>query len=176
MENAEIKKKYWLRYYFIDLFGSTFLLNTFLNTKDPKELNDFVKNIMIPYKENEQEIKLKYQLNMIKEREKETDTKYQELKKIKKNLHKLSFTNDLVKENINLSKNIYKKLDKDNKSFFGSNFINLHDIINFKRNQNEIEEPEVSNNKDNIHEKQKYPRKGSDSDLSDMDINVETIV
>ena len=66
MENAEIKKKYWLRYYFIDLFGSTFLLNTFLNTKDPKELNDFVKNIMIPYKENEQEIKLKYQLNMIK--------------------------------------------------------------------------------------------------------------
>jgi len=178
MENAEIKKKYWLRYYFIDLFGSTFLLNTFLNTKDPKELNDFVKNIMIPYKENEQEIKLKYQLNMIKEREKETDTKYQELKKIKKNLDKLSFTNDLVKENINLSKNIYKKLDKDNKSFFGSNFINLHDIINFKRNQNEneIEEPEVSNNKDNIHEKQKYPRKGSDSDLSDMDINVETIV
>jgi phosphatidylglycerophosphate synthase len=178
MENAEIKKKYWLRYYFIDLFGSTFLLNTFLNTKDPKELNDFVKNIMIPYKENEQEIKLKYQLNMIKEREKETDTKYQELKKIKKNLDKLSFTNDLVKENINLSKNIYKKLDKDNKSFFGSNFINLHDIINFKRNQNEneIEEPEVYNNKDNIHEKQKYPRKGSDSDLSDMDINVETIV
>jgi phosphatidylglycerophosphate synthase len=178
MENAEIKKKYWLRYYFIDLFGSTFLLNTFLNTKDPKELNDFVKNIMIPYKENEQEIKLKYQLNMIKEREKETDTKYQELKKIKKNLDKLSFTNDLVKENINLSKNIYKKLDKDNKSFFGSNFINLHDVINFKRNQNEneIEEPEVYNNKDNIHEKQKYPRKGSDSDLSDMDINVETIV
>jgi phosphatidylglycerophosphate synthase len=174
MENAEIKKKYWLRYYFIDLFGSTFLLNTFLNTKDPKELNEFVKNIMIPYKENEQEIKLKYQLNMLKEREKETDTKYQELKKVKKNLDKLSLTNDLVKENINLSKNIYKKLDKDNKSFFSSNFINLHDVLKYKssQNENEIEQEGIDKN----NEMQKYPRKGSDSDLSDMDINVETIV
>jgi hypothetical protein len=129
---------------------------------------------MIPYKENEQEIKLKYQLNMLKEREKETDTKYQELKKVKKNLDKLSLTNDLVKENINLSKNIYKKLDKDNKSFFGSNFINLHDVLNYKssQNENEIEQEGIDKN----NEIQKYSRKGSDSDLSDMDINVETIV
>jgi hypothetical protein len=182
MENAEIKKKYWLRYYFIDLFGSTFLLNTFLNTKDPKELNDFVKNIMVPYKESEQEVKLKYQLNMIKEREKETDAKYQELKKIKQNLDKLSFTNELVKENINLSKNIYKKLDKEKdnntKNYFSSSLINLRDMIYVDKNITEKndckEQLEIMFEDD--EEIQKYPRKGSDSDLSDMDINVETIV
>ena len=36
MENAEIKKKYWLRYYFIDLFGSTFLLNTFKHKRSKR--------------------------------------------------------------------------------------------------------------------------------------------
>lgn len=188
MENAEIKKKYWLRYYFIDLFGSTFLLNTFLNTKDPKELNDFVKNIMIPYKESEQEIKLKYQLKIIKEREKETDIKYQELKKIKQNLNKLSLTNDLVRENINLSKNIYKKVDKEKnkerdkdnntKNYFSSRFINLRDMIYGDKNKTEKMDckEQVEINFEDDEEIQKYPRKGSDSDLSDMDINVETTV
>jgi len=188
MENAEIKKKYWLRYYFIDLFGSTFLLNTFLNTKDPKELNDFVKNIMVPYKESEQEIKLKYQLKIIKEREKETDIKYQELKKIKQNLNKLSLTNDLVRENINLSKNIYKKVDKEKnkerdkenntKNYFSSRLINLCDMIYGDKNKTEKNDckEQVEINFEDDEEIQKYPRKGSDSDLSDMDINVETIV
>jgi len=188
MENAEIKKKYWLRYYFIDLFGSTFLLNTFLNTKDPKELNDFVKNIMVPYKESEQEIKLKYQLKIIKEREKETDIKYQELKKIKQNLNKLSLTNDLVRENINLSKNIYKKVDKEknkerdnennSKNYFSSRLINLRDMICVNKNKTEKNDckEQVEINFEDEEEIQKYPRKGSDSDLSDMDINVETIV
>lgn len=179
MENAEIKKKYWLRYYFIDLFGSTFLLNTFLNTKDPKELNDFVKNIMVPYKENEQEVKLKYQLNMIKEREKETDIKYQELKKIKKNLNALSLTNDLVKENINWSKNIYKKLDKENKNYFTSKFIDLRDLVTGNKSttekRNDKEDIEINIDNDENHDT-KFKRKGSDSDFSDMDINVETIV
>ena len=188
MENAEIKKKYWLRYYFIDLFGSTFLLNTFLNTKDPKELNDFVKNIMVPYKESEQEIKLKYQLKIIKEREKETDIKYQELKKIKQNLNKLSLTNDLVRENINLSKNIYKKVDKEKnkerdkenntKNYFSSKLINLRTMIYGDKNKTEKNDckEQVEINFEDDEEIQKYPRKGSDSDLSDMDINVETIV
>jgi len=179
MENAEIKKKYWLRYYFIDLFGSTFLLNTFLNTKDPKELNDFVKNIMVPYKENEQEVKLKYQLNMIKEREKETDIKYQELKKIKKNLNALSLTNDLVKENIVLSKNIYKKLDKENKNYFTSKFIDLRDLVSGNKSTNEKREHKEGieiNIDDDENNDSKFKRKGSDSDFSDMDINVETIV
>lgn len=179
MENAEIKKKYWLRYYFIDLFGSTFLLNTFLNTKDPKELNEFVKNIMVPYKENEQEVKLKYQLNMIKEREKETDIKYQELKKIKKNLNTLSLTNDLVKENIVLSKNIYKKLDTENKNYFTSKFIDLRDLVTGNSKTTEKKEDKETieiNIDDGENHDIKFKRKGSDSDFSDMDINVETIV
>lgn len=183
MENAEIKKKYWLRYYFIDLFGSTFLLNTFLNTKDPKELNDFVKNIMVPYKENEKEVKLKQQLNALKEKEKETDIKYKELKKLRKNLNSIniSATNDLIKENIMLSKNIYTKVDKDNSTKFGSNLINLFDISKYRNKYNEnleinLDDNGNGNGNEILPEKHIYQRKGSDSDFSDMDINVVTTV
>jgi len=183
MENAEIKKKYWLRYYFIDLFGSTFLLNTFLNTKDPKELNDFVKNIMVPYKENEKEVKLKQQLNALKEKEKETDIKYKELKKLRKNLNSIniSATNDLIKENITLSKNIYTKIDKDNSTKFGSNLINLFDISKYRNKYNEnleinLDDNGNGNGNEILPEKHIYQRKGSDSDFSDMDINVVTTV
>jgi len=137
---------------------------------------------MVPYKESEQEIKLKYQLKIIKEREKETNTKYQELKKIKQNLNKLSLTNDLVRENINLSKNIYKKVDKERdnenntKSFFSPRLINLRDMFfGNKTEKNDCKE-QVEINFEDDEEIQKYPRKGSDSDLSDMDMNVETIV
>lgn len=180
MENAEIKKKYWLRYYFIDLFGSTFLLNTFLNTKDPKELNDFVKNIMVPYKENEKEVKLKQQLNALKEKEKETDIKYKELKKLRKNLNSIniSATNDLIKENIMLSKNIYTKVDKDNhSSSIGSKFISLFDVSSLSLSKNKDNKNDaVKNNDEQMQENRNYQRKGSDSDLSDMDINVVTTV
>jgi phosphatidylglycerophosphate synthase len=183
MENAEIKKKYWLRYYFIDLFGSTFLLNTFLNTKDPKELNDFVKNIMVPYKENEKEVKLKQQLNALKEKEKETDIKYKELKKLRKNLNSINInaTNDLIKENIMLSKNIYTKVDKDNSTKFGSNLINLFDISKYRNKYNEnleinLDDNGNGNGNEILPEKHIYQRKGSDSDFSDMDINVVTTV
>jgi phosphatidylglycerophosphate synthase len=178
MENAEIKKKYWLRYYFIDLFGSTFLLNTFLNTKDPKELNDFVKNIMVPYKENEKEVKLKQQLNALKEKEKETDIKYKELKKLRKNLNSINInaTNDLIKENIMLSKNIYTKVDKDSNSSMGSKFISLFDVSSLSKNKDKKEAVKINDDDEPLQEKLRYQRKGSDSDFSDMDINVVTTV
>ena len=194
MENAEIKKKYWLRYYLIDLFGSTFLLNTFLNTKDPKELNEFIKNIMVPYKENDQVIKLQNQLNMIKEKEKETNKKFNELKENNKVLEKLNksnlqSTNNLIKQNIGLSKNIYNKIEKggfgvknDAKLNNFSKIISLFDITGSNgdadKNANDIIDvnSNINYNNEYYDENKNYYRKGSDSELSDMDINVETKV
>jgi len=193
MENAEIKKKYWFRNYIIGLFGSTFLLDTFLNTKDPKELNEFVISIMNPYKKDDMDIKIKAQLDKIKEKEEANEKKYNELKKIKKNLDELSIknfkiTNELIHENINLSKNIYDKIEQGivchntpKKTRF-RRFISLFDVGNSEKNiekeDNTIGDFNNTNNKyhDVFENQSYYNRKNSDSDFSDMDINVETKV
>jgi hypothetical protein len=194
MENAEVKKKYWLRNYIIGLFGSTFLLDTFLNTKDPKELNEFIINIMNPFKKDDLDIKIKAQMDIVKQKESANEKRYRELKKIKQNLDKISIknyklTSELINKNMNLSKNIYDKLEKGvmsqnnkpQKTGF-NRIINLFDIANNeKKNEciiNDIEENfNYGNNNLNLFETQSYcNRKNSDSDFSDMDINVETKV
>jgi hypothetical protein len=193
MENAEIKKKYWLRNYIIGLFGSTFLMDTFLNVKDPKELNDFVISIMNPYKKDDMDIKIKLQLDKIKEKEQSNEKRYRELKKIKKNLDDLSIknfkiTNELINENINLSKNIYDKIEKGivcqndvvpKKSRF-SKIISLFDVGNSEKNMNHYNKNELESNfmdyKEVFENQSYYNRKNSDSDFSDMDINVDTKV
>jgi hypothetical protein len=188
MENAEIKKKYWLRYYFIDMFSSVFTLDT----KDPKELNDFTKNIMKPYKQDEIENKLKEQLDNIKLREEETYKKTKELKKIKKNMDKISkqnfkITNNLIKENLSVSKNIYDKMERDEKF---SNVIDLKDynsnnlsnrvtnncfkFFNFTGNNNDKPIKELMIDFDNAS--LNYNKNNSDSEFSDMDDNVVTKV
>ena len=185
MENAEVKKKYWLRNYVIGLFGSTFLLDTFLNTKDPKELNEFIINIMNPFKKDDMDIKIKTQMDIVKQKEAANEKRYRELKKIKQDLDKISIknyklTSELINKNMNLSKNIYDKLEEgvmcqNNKpqKTFVNRIVNLFDIAN---NERKNEENANSNNL-NIFETQSYcNRKNSDSDFSDMDINVETKV
>jgi hypothetical protein len=184
MENAEIKKKYWVRNYLIDLFGSAFLLDTFLNIKDPKELNGFVISIMNPYKEDETDIKFKKQMKLLKEKEDENDKRYNELKKIKENMDKISIqnhklTNELISKNITLSKNIYDKMEEGNPYYHGNdnkkNRFGFSKIINLFDNENN----ENSNKKLDsaiIEDGIFYARKSSDSDFSDMDVNVETKV
>ena len=194
MENAEVKKKYWLRNYVIGLFGSTFLLDTFLNTKDPKELNEFIINIMNPFKKDDLDIKIKSEMEIVKQKEASNEKRYKELKKIKQDLDKISIknyklTSELINKNMNLSKNIYDKLEagimcqnKPPKSAV-NRIINLFDIgNNEKKNECIINEMEDkfnynNNNYTDIYETQSYcNRKNSDSDFSDMDINVETKV
>jgi len=195
MENAEVKKKYWLRNYVIGLFGSSFLLDTFLNTKDPKELNEFIINIMNPFKKDDMDIKIKTQMDMVKQKEAANEKRYRELKKIKQDLDKISIknyklTSELINKNMNLSKNIYDKLEegityqnnKPQKTGF-NRIINLFDIANSDRknednfNYNNSASANANANTLNIFETQSYcNRKNSDSDFSDMDINVETKV
>jgi hypothetical protein len=191
MENAEVKKKYWVRNYLIGLFGSTCLLETFLNTKDPKELNEFVISIMNPYKKDDMDIKLKKQMELIKEKEIHTEKRYKELKKIKQNLDSISMknyklTSELINEHIHLSKNIYDKIEegivyqnKPNPKKGFNRIISLFDIGNSEKKNECNDNSDNDNNIDKtiLFETQSYcNRKNSDSDFSDMDINVDTKV
>jgi hypothetical protein len=201
MENAEVKKKYWLRNYVIGLFGSTFLLETFLNTKDPKELNEFIINIMNPFKKDDIDIKIKTQMDIVKQKEAANEKRYKELKKIKQDLDKISIknyklTSELINKNMNLSKNIYDKLENGvmyqnkPKKTTANRIISLFDIGNNEKkndyiinnneenfNYNNNADANNNNNYINLYETQSYcNRKNSDSDFSDMDINVETKV
>jgi len=189
MENAEIKKKYWVRYFFIDFFSSAFLLDT----RDPKELNDFVKDIMKPYKEDEVEKKLKKRMDDINLKDKETTEKTKELKLMKKNMDKYNkqnfkLTNNLLAKNLNMSQNIYEKLEnggyknfgdkqKESSQFFDLNFMSFGNS-NSNSNNNIVTLFDVEKNNINMEfdNMTVYNRKTSESDYSDMDANVETKV
>ena len=202
MENADIKKKYWFRYCIIGLFGSSFLMDTFLNTKDPKELNEFIISIMNPYKKDELELKIKNKMEEINQKEKNYEKRYSELKKIKKSLDDMSIqnfklTNKLINDNINLSKNIYDKIEEgiiyQNQPISTPKKSRFNRIINLFSVGNSEKGPQKYNGKDDndyrrefndeINEVNEindnnitYLRKNSDSDFSDMDINVDTKV
>ena len=210
MENAEIKKKYWFRYFFIDLFVSVFTLDT----RDPKDMNKFTKILMKPYNQDDIEKKLKEQSDLLKLKEDENEVKSKELKKMKKNIDRVAIqnfkiTNDLLKENLMVSRNIYDKIEK------GDNYTNLIDLKDYKpnnstnstnstksnnclqfwcfgsgsssnsnnNNNNRIPIHSIHNipSKDNIiidfdNMSVNYNKNNSDSELSDVDDNVETKV
>jgi hypothetical protein len=186
MENAEIKKKYWFRYFFIDLFVSVFTLDT----RDPKEMNKFTKILMKPHNQDDIEKKLKEQMELLKLKEDENEVKTKELKKLKKNIEKVNqrnfkFTNDLMRENLTVSKNIYDKIESD------ENYPHIIDLQDYPSNKNSKpsscftffgcgsgETVEIV--KDNMIDFDNmsgiYNKNNSDSDFSDMDDNVETKV
>ena len=201
MENAEIKKKYWFRYFFIDLFVSVFTLDT----KDPKEMNKFTKILMNPHNKDDLEKKLKEQMDFIKLKEEENETRSKELKKMKKNIDRnanqnFKVTNDLLKENLIVSRNIYEKIEKgdnfvieDHNKY--SNFIDLKDYNPNKstKSNNCLQFFGLCNNTKNNNKKlplsnkndyaidfenmsANYNKNNSDSEFSDMDDNVSTKV
>ena len=107
----------------------------------------------------------------------------------KMNKTSLESTNNLIKQNIGLSKNIYNKIEKggirvknDDNSNKLSRIISLFDICssNDDTNKNTNNIIDINNNinynNEYYDENKNYYRKGSDSELSDMDINVETKV
>jgi hypothetical protein len=150
---------------------------------------------MNPFKKDDMDIKIKSQMDIVKQKEAANEKRYRELKKIKQDLDKISIknyklTSELINKNMSLSKNIYDKLEKgimcqNNKpaKTGGNRIINLFDIGNSdKKNEYTFSDIEENLNYDNtnnlsVFETQSYcNRKNSDSDFSDMDINVETKV
>jgi hypothetical protein len=97
MENAEIIKKYW----FCDLMLCGMGLQN--NVKDPKTLNLFIRDIMDPHGSTDyKEINEFREYNKIK---KSIDTSNKEF---------FNKTNKLLKQNIELSSSIFKKIETNN--------------------------------------------------------------
>ena len=220
MENAEIMKKHWFRYYIFGLFGGKFLLDKILNIKDPKDLNNFVMSIMNPFVNEDEDVKITTQLREIREKTIFNEKRNQELNKIRKNLDKLTIknyklTSELINKNIDLTKSVYDKIEQgvtcqniyyEHPTPKKSNFSKIIKLLNIGNSENS-ENSEKGEKKSKYHiskddlyldlgsnlhtnsnnnleydyksafETQSYcNRKNSDSDFSDMDINVDTKV
>jgi hypothetical protein len=112
MENAELKKKLRCRAIFCCGFG--------MNEKiiNPKEISTFVEDVMDPYgrrdKKVEEEEKKKKELENKQEREKkELENKIiKEDEKFKKVWAEIKKTKTLLKDNIELTEEIYNKMEK----------------------------------------------------------------
>ena len=173
MENAEIIKKYWVCDFILCGMG---LQN---NVKDPKTLNLFIRDIMDPHGSTDyKEINEFREYNKIK---KSIDTSNKEF---------FNKTNKLLKQNIELSSNIFKKIETknikanskniadsaNNTSFFPNllkktrSSANVVKLFGFDKNDGvnlSFEEVyDIENNDATLK------RKNSDSSESQMDINV----
>jgi hypothetical protein len=164
IENAEIIKKYWFRNLF-SAFGIEKKVN------NPKLLNSFIREIMDTHGNNDKE-----------------------MNKFSNNNNNKEFfdkTNKLLEQNIELSSNIYDKINKQN-TYFNNNIttetykknnkINLENYINPLKNSNIIKLFGYDQNSENIQFEdiddiennniKDIQRKNSDSSESQMDINV----
>lgn len=204
MENAEIKKKYWVSYYIFSFFGGNFLLDKMLNIKDPKDLNNFAINIMNPFLQEDENIKINTKLREIRDKTVYVKNKSRELNNIRKNLDNLTkqnhkLTSELINKNIILTKKVYDKIEEgvvcqntqsDAPIPKKNRLKNFYKLINIRKSEKKEDitkdDPFIDldskiyhteENYNNGFERQIYSsRKNSDSDFSDMDINVATKV
>lgn len=171
MENAELNKKYWFRRYFCFGYGMKEL------TKDPRELNDFIKDIMNPYGTGEgNDIHFLKQYNKIK-----VDIE-------KTNKENFANTNRLIKNNIRMTNSIYSKMEegiklsedlnsnmnqKKNFDFLYPSKLNvLPSIINLRGLEKKKESIKIKYEEEDEEDINVYSRRNSDSSMSDMDTNV----
>jgi hypothetical protein len=164
MENAELNKKYWFRRYFCFGYGLKEL------TKDPRELNDFIKDIMNPYGSGEAK-----DLHLLKH--------YDKIKREIENSNKEYFanTNKLIKNNIQLTNNIFNKMEQGyiirepekSQQYFNIKpkiLTSFPSVVNLMGIEQKKENIKINfKNYDDINI---CSRRNSDSSMSDMDTNV----
>jgi hypothetical protein len=150
VENAEILKKNWFRRIFLGGIGLQ------ERTRDPRTLNKFIIEIMNPYGSGE----------TYKQNDKQND-------KLNLNINNdIQKTKKLIKENIQLSQNIYDKMekgDKKSKVNFLPKMTNPNIVKLFGLENKEHKDDTFYTMEDIGY---KYTRKQSDSDESQMDLNV----
>lgn len=139
MENAEKYKKMKFRRWIFFSFGIKDKL------KDPRELNTFIQDVMNPYKDrlSEENINNKKNDNIITLVNDLSQTKkylknkrIDELERRKKNIKELKKANSLLKDNIDLTNQIYNKMDiydKLEKGEYEKNILKLKKIPNVVR-------------------------------------------
>jgi len=170
IENAEIFKKHRLRRWFCFGFGMKDKI------KDPRELNDFIKDLMYicPNKSNDE--KENANAKTMHEYEK---IKFEIDKSNRQYFHK---TNELIQQNLNVTNNIYNKMEAGESE--ADTMVNVN--TGKKRNWNIVTllgynntSANVNYNRDNathpynpeiLH---KYSSRHSDSDESCMDADVQ---
>jgi len=155
MENAEILKKNRFRNWVLCGFGLK------EKTKDPRKLNDFIKDLMYPYASTDgKEIKSSNEYDKIK---KEIDRSNQEY---------FDKTNKLIRRNIELSNHIYDKMEKGVKfkeSASGKlNLNTIHNVVKLFGFDQKDETMKI--NYEDIE--QRLSSHNSDSDESQMDMDV----
>lgn len=79
IENAEIEKKNWFR--------SIFCWNATLDIKDPQSINKFISSIMDPFKDKEEDDKIKEQMRKQEEERKKKEEKERKKEEERKNQH-----------------------------------------------------------------------------------------
>jgi hypothetical protein len=155
IENAVLLKKNRFHNFFLCGYGLKEKI------KDPRELNDFIKDLMYPYDSKDgKEIKTTDEYDKIKKEIEKSNQEY---------FYK---TNKLIKKNIELSNNIYDKMEKGIKmKERASGKLNLHSLNNvIKLFGFENKDENLKINYEDIEHR--YNSKNSDSDESQMDMDV----
>lgn len=182
MENADLLKQMTIRKWLFCGFGIKDIII------DPKKLSTFVEDVMDPYgrqdKKNAQELEKKEEL----ERKKEKEKKEKELKvekedeKFKKVWTEIKKTKDLLKDNIDLTEELYQKLEagefnkeKDIEEIFTLKKIpNFFKLFGMERRDRDIEHIKMASN--TIRENDSDDEKGSiynDSEHAFMDLDIQ---
>lgn len=149
MENAVLNKKYWLRRWFCFSYG--------IRAKDPRQLNDFIEEVMNPYSNSGN-----------KKKQMDIDDYYDKIKEDINETNRLHFKkmNKLMKENIELTHDIYDKMEKGviYKDTALSNYNIIPNVIKLFGNGKNVNTIDILDNN--------YIRHNSDSSMSEMDTSV----
>jgi len=182
MENADLLKQMTIRKWLFCGFGIKDIII------DPKKLSTFVEDVMDPYgrqdKKNAQELEKKEELDRKKEKEKkEKELKVEkEDEKFKKVWTEIKKTKDLLKNNIDLTEELYQKLEagefnkeKDIEEIFTLKKIpNFFKLFGMERRDRDIEHIKMASN--TIRENDSDDEKGSiynDSEHAFMDLDIQ---
>ena len=182
MENADLLKQMTIRKWLFCGFGIKDIII------DPKKLSTFVEDVMDPYgrqdKKNAQELEKKEELDRKKEKEKkEKELKVEkEDEKFKKVWTEIKKTKDLLKDNIDLTEELYQKLEagefnkeKDIEEIFTLKKIpNFFKLFGMERRDRDIEHIKMASN--TIRENDSDDEKGSiynDSEHAFMDLDIQ---
>jgi hypothetical protein len=167
MENAEIWKKNRFRSFCLFGYGLK------EKTKDPRKLNNFIKNLMYPYGNSgdDDSPKTSYEYDKMRKEIDESNREY------------FNKTNNLIQRNIQLSNDIYDKMETGVKlKHSESGKMNLNYLSNvvrlfgndthtsYRPYQNKHREENIKINYD--ESPQKYSSRNSDSEESQMDFDV----
>jgi hypothetical protein len=159
MENAEIIKRNRFRRFFLCGYGLK------EKTKDPRKLNDFIKDLMYPYGSSSD-------VN-----QPTTKNDYDKIKSeiYKSNKEYFQKTNNLIKKNLELTNIIYDKMENGtlqlNEGISSKKILNnVVKLFGYKNDVEEIKEERMKINYEDIQNQ--YTSRNSDSDESQTDVDV----